>query len=107
MSSDHGARDCDLDGAAPPNSHHLDIFAPGRMIAVAISAINVPFDGEHQTLKGAHRRIAHAYRGIIGKRDFTTTTGEQSFQVLRARLNEFVNNHIILCVQCVQVRAKP
>ena len=55
---DHGAGDRKIKPFAVPDGHDLRVLAPGRTVIRSIPTVKPPFDGEHETLERAQRRMA-------------------------------------------------
>src|SRR6516165_7452086 len=106
--SNDGTRDCQMDRVTIPNTHDLNVFAPGRVLAGTISSIDACFDRENESYQRAKRSIADADRRVVRKGTFMSCPPrEQRQQIVRAGLHEVVNTHVMLRIQCMQVGAKP
>src|SRR6516164_1905217 len=65
--SNDGTRDCQMDRVIIPNTHDLNVFAPGRVLAGTISSIDACFDRENESFQRAKRGIADADRRVVRK----------------------------------------
>jgi hypothetical protein len=98
----------EIDRVAASNAHDLDIFTPGQVVILTVRGAYAYFSSKDQTFQGTQRSVPDAERRVIGEQNASfMATRKQRLQVMRTRMDQFVDLHVKLCVQRVQVAAQP
>jgi len=108
VTADHGACNRQPHPVAASDAHDLDVFAPGRHLATAISSIGMLFNCEHELLERAQRGMADADRGIVAEGDIALlAVRKEHLEILGYWPGEHIDANVALRIQRVDIGAQP